>query len=232
MILSFNNLLKSFSHKPVLNNISCEVQSGEIVGLIGKNGIGKSTLLRILSGLSSADSGEIRVNDQILNSNNWRARREFLYIGHAPGLYQAFSAVENLMFAADLYKVENSAEKVVSFLDKVGLSEQKGDAIKVYSQGMTQRLKIALAMLVPWDILLFDEPFSGLDSQGIALIEMVMNKWKEERKTMLIVDHDLEWILKFCTRVLLLDGGSIVLDSITDDAGTENVKDTFRKLVG
>lgn len=232
MILSLKELSKSFYHRPVLRDISSTVETGDIVGIIGRNGIGKSTLMRILTGLSSADSGEINVGGKVLSPGSWESRADTLYLGHAPGLYQAFTAVENLTFAAGLYQVEDVEDKVLQAIKKVGLSLQKDDPIKIYSQGMTQRLKLALAILIPWKILMFDEPFSGLDTQGIKLAESVMNDWKADQRTMLFVDHNLEWILKFCTRVLFLEGGKIVMDSSTLEGDAENIRDTYRKLVG
>jgi len=232
MVLTLKDLSKSFFHRPILNKVSCSINPGDIVGLVGRNGIGKSTLLRVLSGLSSADNGEITIGDETVSSGNWKARKNNLYLGHAPGLYQAFSAVENLEFAAQLYQVDNVSEKVTAALEKVGLTSQKNDAIKIYSQGMTQRLKLALALIIPWEILMFDEPFSGLDTQGIALAESVIIEWKQQKKTMLFVDHNLDWIIQFCNRVLLLDSGNITLDSLTNEEGATTIRETFKRLVG
>lgn len=232
MILSLTKLSKSFFHRPVIREISSSVEAGEIIGIIGKNGVGKSTLMRILTGLSSADSGQVQIEGELLSPGNWASRRDTLYLGHSPGLYQAFSAVENLAFAAGLYKVADVDEKVLMAIDRVGLSHQKDDAIKVYSQGMTQRLKLALAMIIPWKVLLFDEPFSGLDTQGRKLAESVMEQWRNDKRTMLFVDHNLEWVLKFCTRVLFLDEWKIVLDSGTEDEGAEIIRKSFRERVG
>ena len=232
MILSLKNLSKSFFHRPVINRISFDVNEGDILGIIGRNGIGKSTLLRLLSGLSSGDGGEVHFGEEVLSSGNWKSRDGVLYLGHAPGLYQSFTAVENLTFAAELYKVENIAEKVLNALDKVGLTKQKDDSIKVYSQGMTQRLKLALAMIIPWKILMFDEPFSGLDTQGIQLAESVMNDWKSEKRTMMFVDHNLEFILTFCNRVIMLEAGKIAIDEKTTGDGAGRIRNTFKEIVG
>jgi ABC-2 type transport system ATP-binding protein len=212
VLLSIANLTKSFFHRPVLNGISFSITAGEVVGLLGRNGAGKSTLLRIIAGLSSFDGGTVSINDQRVASTNYRARADFLYLGHAVGMYPVLSAVENLRYAAELYSVTPDAARIRSVLATVGLSRQQDEAIKVYSQGMLQRLKLALASLLPWPLLLFDEPFAGLDSQGRSFTDTVIQQWKRDGRTMLLVVHDLEWVLESCTRMLILDRGAIILD--------------------
>ncbi|NOZ03323.1 MAG: ABC transporter ATP-binding protein [FCB group bacterium] len=230
-LLKVTNLRKSFYHRPILREISFTIREGEIVGLLGKNGVGKSTLLRIIAGLSSSDGGNIRVLGNSVESGNIKGRKDTLYLGHAVGLYPPLSAVENLALALTLYGLPVSEKQIRSTLREVGLITQQDDAIKVYSQGMLQRLKLSLAFLIPWSLLLFDEPFSGLDIQGRHLAETVIKKWKQERKTLLLVIHDLEWALNFCTRIVLLAKGDIVFDGKVEAGENLPIRNKYAEIM-
>lgn len=231
-MLSVSNLTKAFYHRPVLNRIDFTVDAGEIVGLLGKNGAGKSTLLRILGGLSASDHGLIKVNDEHLKSGNIAARIPTLYLGHAPGLYPSLSALENLSYAHRLYGLSPNLKAMQTTLSKVGLDRQHDDAIKVYSFGMLQRLKLALALSLPWSILLFDEPFSGLDTQGRELTRSVLDEWKQNQRTMIIVVHDVDWALSFCSRIIALGDAQIAVDAGLDDTSRPEIRKKVRELIG
>ncbi|RMF08419.1 MAG: ABC transporter ATP-binding protein [Candidatus Neomarinimicrobiota bacterium] len=212
-MLSIQHLRKSFFRRPVLVDLTFQVGPGEIVGLMGKNGTGKSTLLRMIAGLSAPDGGEISVHGHRVGATQISSRQSVLYLGHAPGLYPGFSARENLTFAGRLYHESADRDGIREILREVGLERQADDPIKVYSQGMLQRLKLALAKLISWDLLLFDEPFSGLDAQGRELTARFFQTMQRPDKSCLLVLHDLNWALTHCSRILLLDQGKIVRDA-------------------
>ena len=202
-MLAVANINKSFYHNPVLNNLSFRVNDGDVIALTGKNGAGKSTLLRILARISQPDGGTVIYNDVDIFKGKASARKGILYLGHEPGLYPSLSAIENIEFASRIHGAFPVVEDIVTILKNIGLSEHINDPIKIYSKGMLQRLKYALANLLPWSILFFDEPFSGLDIEGKNLALDCLNTWKMKDRTIIFVTHDVEWGLSFCNRLLL-----------------------------
>ena len=211
-MLAVANINKSFYHNPVLKNLSFKVNDGDVIALTGKNGAGKSTLLRILARISQPDGGTVIYNDVDIFEGKASARKGILYLGHEPGLYPSFSAIENLEFASRIHGVFPVVEDIVTTLKNIGLSEHINDPIKIYSKGMLQRLKYALGNLLPWSILFFDEPFSGLDIEGKNLALDCLNTWKIKDRTIIFVTHDVEWGLSYCNRLLLLEAGSLKID--------------------
>ena len=226
-MLAVANINKSFYHNPVLNNLSFKVNDGDVISLTGKNGSGKSTLLRILARISQPDGGTVIYNDVNIFKGKASARKGILYLGHEPGLYPSFSAIENIEFASRIHGAFPVVEDIVTTLKNIGLSEHINDPIKIYSKGMLQRLKYALANILPWSILFFDEPFSGLDLEGKNLALDCLNTWKANDRTMIFVTHDVEWGLSYCNRLLLLEAGSLKIDK---SAGNIDVKTIMNGL--
>jgi ABC-type multidrug transport system ATPase subunit len=220
-VLAVENINKSFYHNPVLRNLSFGVNNGDAIALTGKNGAGKSTLLRILARISQPDAGTVVYNDVDIFKAQASARSGILYLGHEPGLYPALSAIENIEFARRIHGAPPASEDIITTLKNIGLSEQINDPIKIYSKGMLQRLKYALANSLPWSILFFDEPFSGLDIEGKSLALDCLNAWKANDRTMIFVTHDVEWGLSFCNRLFLLEEGNLKIDQ---SAGNIDVK--------
>ena len=229
-MLSVKHIRKAYFHRPVLKSISFEIQPGELVGILGKNGAGKSTLLRMISGISSLDKGVISLFGNSVESGNFHSRKSLFYIGHAPGLYPNLSAVENLTLALSLRHVHTNEDDILNALKSVQLIKQVHEPIKVFSQGMLQRLKLALCELIPWDILLIDEPFTGLDTQGRALTEESIKKWAIPEKSILMVVHDMDWAISHCSRILVINDGEIVLDEPTKTQSSQ-IQDYYKDLM-
>ncbi len=190
---------------------------------MGRNGAGKSTLLRIMAGLTSFDQGTIVINDIPLSSNNPASRKDCFYLGHAPGLYPPLSAVENLGIAARFYGRKLGKDDIHKILDDVGLSRQHHDPISVFSQGMMQRLKLALAIAVPWTILLFDEPFTGLDEEGRNLTQHFLKSWIQPYNTIVVVVHDHQWALSQCDYLMIFQQKKIGYFGPSDEADPNQI---------
>ncbi|MFH1852025.1 MAG: ABC transporter ATP-binding protein [Candidatus Neomarinimicrobiota bacterium] len=231
-VLSVTNLSKTFYHRPILTDLNLSVDRGEIMALMGRNGVGKSTFLRVLARVSAPTRGGIEFHGRSILQSNPETRTGLLYLGHAPGLYPALTAVENLSIMTGLYGYPAGRPDILQVLQRVGLTAQAYDPIKIYSQGMLQRIKLALALLIDWDLLLFDEPFAGLDAQGKALTEAVLQEWKTRGKTMLLVVHDFEWIWNYCTRLVILEAGSIGVDIPINPDSRDQGTALFREMVG
>ena len=216
-MLTVENLSKYYYHRPVLHGISFHIQKGEIVAVMGKNGAGKTTLLKILSGLVIPNGGKVNFNSVELSINNPASRKDFFYLGHEPGFYSVYTCFENLSLCTSLYGLQTSRSEIEDVIGKVGLRNVKRKPIRFFSQGMLQRLKIAAAELIPWNLLLFDEPFNGLDEKGKHMVEKLIESWKEQGRTMVFVCHSIEWVLNTCSRVILIDESRIIMDKFSSD---------------
>ena len=208
-MLNVSHLTKSFNRRSVLKDVTFHISDGETVVIMGQNGAGKSTLLRILSRIMTSDSGVIMFQDDDLLKGEPFTRKNLLYIGHAPAMYGALSAVENISLGLKLRGTPLSNEEINLNLDRFGLLNQKDDPIVIYSQGMLQRLKLAYAESAHWDLLLMDEPFAGLDENGYKQMEDVLTKWKTERKSMCLVLHNRKLAEKYGDKILYLEDGIV-----------------------
>ncbi len=208
-MLSLINVTKRFGYRTVLNKVNLDLKLGETVGLLGKNGSGKSTLLRIIAQILSCDMGSILWEDKPLLSGNSDNRRFLLYVGHDPGLYPPLSAIENLEIIANIYDEDSSKKNIEKHLRKVGLDSSFQGPIREFSKGMLQRLSLAKASMISWKLLLLDEPTAALDSDGIDLLSQMIQNWKKEGRSQLIVSHDKLWISNHADRILVLDNGQI-----------------------
>ena len=208
-MLSLINVTKRFGYRTVLNRACLEIKQGEAVGLLGKNGSGKSTLLRIVSRILSYDFGSILWNGKPLMTSKLDSRRYLLYLGHEPGLYPPLSALENLQLVANIYGEDSSRKRIEKHLEAVGVDYSREGPIREFSRGMLQRLSLAKASIISWKLLLLDEPTTGLDSDGIELLSYMVESWKKEGRSILVVSHDKLWISKYMDRVVVLENGEI-----------------------
>ena len=208
-MLSVSRLSKSFNLRPVLREVTFDVKSGETIIFMGKNGAGKTTLLRILARIMTCDGGKILFQNKDLLKGSPDKRKKILYLGHAPAMYSSLSAVENLKLVMNLRSTPISEVTIRDQLERFDLLDQADDIISIYSQGMLQRLKLICAELVDWDLLLIDEPFTGLDELGEKQMKDSLNQWKLSGKTMCVVLHSRQKAEKYASRILYLEDGVI-----------------------
>ena len=142
-------------------------------------------------------------------SSKLDSRRFLLYLGHEPGLYPPLSALENLQLVANIYGEDSSRKRIEKHLEAVGVDYSREGPIREFSRGMLQRLSLAKASIISWKLLLLDEPTTGLDSDGIELLSYMVESWKKEGRSLLVVSHDKLWISKYMDRVVVLENGEI-----------------------
>jgi heme ABC exporter ATP-binding subunit CcmA len=198
---------RRFGSNWVLRGVTLRVDAGEVVGLLGANGSGKSTLLRILATLLRPHAGAARVwgHDVVRAAHEVRSRVG--YLAHSPGLYDDLTARENLSFAAAMLARE--AREVDSVLDRVGLRAAGSQQVRGFSVGMKRRLALARLMLVRPRLLLLDEPYSNIDTDGIALINSLIADWAAEGVAALVVLHELAPATGVLDRTATLHDGRI-----------------------
>ncbi len=209
-MLFVHKICKSFNRIRVIESLSFSQSNNEFIALMGNNGSGKTTTLRILARAMRPDSGSIVFQDKDLLSHNSINRSSILYLGHEPGMYSHFTSRENLSFALSLRGLKIAQKKIDTSLDSFDLLASANKPISIFSKGMLQRLKLVFADLAPWDLLLFDEPFSGLDSNGIEIIERQLDNWKKNNKSIIMVLHDEFIAQKYADRKLIISSGKIV----------------------
>lgn len=207
-IIEARNLTKRFNHINAVEDLSFCIRPGDVYGFLGENGAGKSTTMRMLLGLIHPTSGSVYINDTLFNNNN---RQLLTYIGaiiERPDLYLYLSGWDNLRFFANLSGKHIPAKRLTEVLDIVGLTGREKDKVKAYSQGMKQRLGIAIAMVHDPSLLILDEPTNGLDPQGIAeMRELIISLSKDHGKTILLSSHLLYEIEQVATRMLIIHKG-------------------------
>jgi ABC-2 type transport system ATP-binding protein len=209
-ILEIEQLTKRYKGRPVVNRLSMSVERGDIFGFLGRNGAGKSTTLRMVLGLVRPTSGVVRLVGHDMASHSMRALARVGAIIESPAFYEHFSGRQNLkMFAA--MSGGATARRIDHVLDIVGLRSRAGDAVRVYSHGMRQRLGIAQALLPDPEFIILDEPTDGLDPQGILEMRLLIKRLKEELGlTIMLSSHLLYEVEQICTRIAIIEGGSLI----------------------
>lgn len=204
-------LIKAYDLLPVLRKLDFQVERGEFVALLGPNGSGKSTLLRLICGLSRPTDGSIRVGGWELPHEAAAVRAQIGLVSHKPLLYDNLSAHENLLFFARLYNLPKASieNRIKDLLSQVGLAKRGHDLVRTFSRGMLQRLSIARALLHNPEILLLDEPYTGLDQDASAVLDDLLRKAHAEGRTILMSTHDLPRAAILASRVVILSRGVI-----------------------
>ena len=206
-MIKLNAFFKSFGPKKVLRSLDLEVEDGEIVTLVGNNGSGKTTLLRSINTLDKPDDYDVaEIDGYDLKSFPEEIRSRIGYLPHNPAFYPELTGFENLRFWLELNSIRDAESKARGFLAKVGLISFGDDLSGNYSRGMVQRLGFAMAISHTPTTLLLDEPFTGLDSNGIAIIEKLLTKLRDENCSTLLVSHESP---SYSDRTVELDRGGI-----------------------
>lgn len=208
-VIEVSRLVKRFGPKVVLRNLDFTVQRGEFVALLGPNGAGKTTFLRILASLSSPTLGHVRIAGQELPRQAAGVRRRLGVVSHLPLLYGDLTAEENLLFYGRMYSVANVNERISAVLETVGLAQRRRDLVRTFSRGMQQRLAIARAVLHEPDVLLLDEPHTGLDQDACEMLDAVLRQVAARGRTVVMTSHDLTRIEDLASRFDVLSRGSI-----------------------
>ena len=206
-MIKLNSFFKSFGSKKVLRSLDLEVKDGEIVTLIGNNGSGKTTLLRSINTLDKPDDYDVaEIDGYDLKNFPEEIRSRMGYLPHNPAFYPELTGFENLRFWLELNSIKDAESRARGFLAKVGLISFSDDLSGNYSRGMVQRLGFAMAISHTPTTLLLDEPFTGLDSDGIAIIENLLTKLRDENCSIILVSHESP---SYSDRTVELDRGEI-----------------------
>ncbi|MCE5207899.1 MAG: heme ABC exporter ATP-binding protein CcmA [Chloroflexi bacterium] len=209
MLIHVHNLVKRFGEKTILRRLDFDVQAGEFVALLGPNGAGKSTFLRILASLSRPTLGEVQIAGYTLPAQAAEVRIRLGVVSHSPLLYGDLSAEENLRFFGRLYSVPEPTARINEILDLVGLSPRRTDLVRTFSRGMQQRLAIGRAVLHDPEVLLLDEPHTGLDQDACDMLDRILQQVAARGRTVVMTSHDLARVASLAGRFDVLSYGRI-----------------------
>lgn len=229
LCLEIEGLKKSFGFKPILRGIDLELSCGQRMALMGANGTGKTTLLRILVGLTKPSAGTVRINGLDSVRDSQQVRRLVGFVAHQPYLYDELTALENLLFFGKMYTVLDAEERARMLLRRVGLEKRARERVTTLSRGQVQRLALARALLHTPHLLLLDEPDTGLDQEGHELLEAVLAEHIAQGGTILFTTHQPERVLQLSDSVVVLRGGRVAFQQQTSGLALDRLLLTYQE---
>jgi ABC-type multidrug transport system ATPase subunit len=224
-LLTVSHLSKKFKTHTAVDDLSFSVEEGDVYGFLGQNGAGKSTTIRMLLTLVKPTDGRIEIFGRDLNRDRKQILQQVGAVIEKPDLYKYLSAFENLSLFARMSGIRPARSQLYEQLEMVGLAGREHDRIKTYSQGMKQRLGIAVALIHNPRLIILDEPTNGLDPQGIAdMRNLILHLSRHLKKTIIVSSHLLHEIEQISTRMLIIDHGKKIIEgsaaSLIDPART------------
>lgn len=234
--IEVEGLYFSYDQVEVLHGLTFQVRSGEVLGLLGANGAGKSTTLKILAGILSHGSGKIRVQEFTLPENRNEVKRLLGYVPESAGLYESLTAKEFLELCGRLHEIEEKKlqKKISRLLELLDLGKERFHRLATFSKGMRQKVLIAAALLHDPKILLLDEPLSGLDVVSSVLVKGLLAALARDGRAVFYSSHVLDVVERLCSRVLIIHKGKLIADGSPDELktsrGQATLEDAFRAL--
>jgi heme exporter protein A len=230
-VIEVRDLIKRFGAKTVLRGLDFDVQPGEFVALLGPNGSGKTTFLRILSSLSQPSLGEVRVAGYLLPHDSAAVRARLGVVSHLPLLYGDLTAEENLKFYSRMYGVQSLGARITEVLEMTGLDARRADLVRTFSRGMQQRLAIGRAILHDPEVILFDEPYTGLDQDASLMLDGLLRTVAAQGRTVVMTSHDLVRAGELATRFDILSRGVIAASVTKKQLGRRNLLSFYKEAL-
>jgi heme exporter protein A len=230
-MIEVRKLVKRFGLKTVLRGLDFQVEAGEFVAVLGPNGAGKTTFLRILASLSRPTLGDVRIAGHLLPAQASAVRRRLGVVSHQPLLYGDLSAEENLRFYGRMYSVSGLERRVDEVLELVGLAARRRDLVRTFSRGMQQRLAIGRAVFHDPEVMLFDEPHTGLDQDASTMLDKVLSEVAARGRTVVMTSHDLARTADLATRFDVLSRGVIVASASRSEIQADRLLAFYREAV-
>jgi ABC-2 type transport system ATP-binding protein len=236
-MIKVNGLTKYYGSKPAAKDISFEVKKGEVFGLLGTNGAGKSTTIKMLCGLLKPTRGSIRIGDIDLQRMPLKAKSMMGYLPENPLIYDKLTGAETLELIGKLRKlsIDMIEQRVKYYADTLGLGEQIYHEVGTYSKGMRQKLAIAMTLIHDPEMILLDEPASGLDPRYTKLLKDWIKNLSANGRTVLLSTHIIEMAETLCDKIGIIDQGKMkamgTVQEIQNSTGVSNLEDAFIRLI-
>ena len=232
-MLVINNLTKRYGDKVAVDNLSLEINAGEIYGFIGHNGAGKTTTLKAVVGIHGFDEGEILVNGISIKDNPIEAKKQLAYIPDNPDLYDYMTGIQYLEFISNIFGIttEDRKEKIEKYADMLEIKDSLNQDIATYSHGMKQKLAIIGALVHDPKLIIMDEPFVGLDPNASFQLKQVMKEMCEKGTSIFFSTHVLDTAEKLCNKVAIIKNGKLIKSGTMDEVkGDESLEEAFLEL--
>jgi ABC-2 type transport system ATP-binding protein len=231
MSISINKVNKFYGKQQALTDVSFSLNKGEIVGFLGPNGAGKSTLMKIITCYLEQDSGKVQVCDLNTIEQNLKVKAKIGYLPEHNPLYTDMYIKEYLTFVGRIYKVENLNNRITEIIQQTGLTAEQSKKIGELSKGFKQRVGLAAALIHNPEILILDEPTTGLDPNQLVEIRNLIKEVGKD-KTVLLSTHIMQEVDKMCNRIIIINKGKIVEDQLISNLQKDNIdlEEHFRKL--
>ena len=231
MSININTVNKFYGKQQALTDVSFSLNKGEIVGFLGPNGAGKSTLMKIITCYLEQDSGKVQVCNLDTIEENLKVKAKIGYLPEHNPLYSDMYIKEYLTFVGRIYKVENLNNRITEIIQQTGLTSQQSKRIEALSKGFKQRVGLAAALIHNPEILILDEPTTGLDPNQLLEIRNLIKEVGKD-KTVLLSTHIMQEVDKMCNRVIIINKGKIVDDQLISNYQKNNIdlEEHFRKL--
>lgn len=234
-MLKIRNVSKSYvTNKKAVDNLSLEINPGEIFGFIGHNGAGKTTTIKAIVGLIDFEEGEIFVNDKNIKDYPLEVKSIIAYLPDNPDLYAQLTGMQFLNFVFDIYKINKETRdlKVTEYADMFEISNNLNELISTYSHGMKQKLALISALVRKPKLLVLDEPFVGLDPKASFLVKKVMRELCDSGSSIFFSTHILEVAEKLCDHVGIIKNGKLIAYGTMDQVkGDKSLEDVFLESV-
>jgi ABC-2 type transport system ATP-binding protein len=235
-IISIKNLYKSYGAKHVLKDINLDAYPGQVIGYIGPNGAGKSTTVKILCGLLTDYDGEVKVKGFDIKKQTLQAKRVIGYVPELAELYDVLTPREFLGFSGALYGLEKSVseERISRMLAAFGLHANIDQRMESFSKGMKQKVLITSGLMHNPDIIILDEPLSGLDANSVIIIKELISKLAKEGKTIFYCSHMMDVVERVSDRIVLIDEGRVIANGtfqeLQQQQGNSSLEQIFSRL--
>jgi len=226
--IALRDVWKFFGEFPAVRSLSLEIPSQGIIALLGRNGAGKTTVLRMIAGLLRPSRGEILIGGAAADHEKHAA--SIGMVGHGQWLYDDLTCRENLAFFARLYDVPSAPERIEHWIREVGLWTFRDSRVNQLSRGMRQRLTIARAMLHSPAILLLDEPWTSLDDRAMDLLSSLLLRAQSENHTVLVSSHQLKETLQIATHLAVVDRGRLVFNGPNRDEFRQSPHELYQRI--
>jgi ABC-2 type transport system ATP-binding protein len=237
-VISIRNLQKSYGNKQVLKGIDLDVFPGQVIGYIGPNGAGKSTTVKILCGLITDYEGMVSINGTNLQDDLLKVKSMIGYVPELAELYDVLTPNEFLEFIGSLYGMDQGVceERVDRMLAAFGLGGNARQRMDTFSKGMKQKVLIISGLLHNPDVIILDEPLSGLDANSVIMVKELISKLAKDGKTIFYCSHMMDVVEKVSDRIVLIDGGRVIADGSFDQLkqqqGDSSLEKIFAHLTG
>lgn len=232
-MIKFENVTKTYNKTvKALDNVSFNVKGGEIVGFIGPNGSGKTTTMKLLTGIIKADKGKIVVNGFNIREDPIKAKQSIGYIADSPDMFLRLKGTEFLQLIGDIYRVpiEDRKERIESLAEKFGLTEALSSPMMSYSHGMRQKMMVIAALLHKPPVWILDEPMIGLDPKSAFELKQLMRDHTKDGNAVFFSTHVLEVAEKLCDRVVIIKKGNILYNGTLDELEKQNKNESLENI--